>query len=484
MEDLAHPMTAPAGAGQRVAVIGGGYAGMASAVELADSGLAVSVFEAGPELGGRARRVRYRDVVLDNGLHIGIGAYSHLLELCERVRNGEPGSADTRSPAGSPTLQHGWWRGPLDWHIEGGLHLRAPAWPAPLHLAGALLGARRLSLTARWDAIRLIAGLRRSRYRIEGDPTVADWLARERQGEAIVAALWGPLCVAALNTPLRAASAQVFANVLRDSLGANRPASDLLLPATDLTELFPAPAARHVEARGGTVLCGHRIARVESAGDGRSGFRLTCHRGGKPWIASFDAPASDAPTFDALILAVAPRALADLTVDWPALQAVHRCVSNYAHEPITSIYLQYPPAVVLAQPMIGLAQDRTDRPRPGQWVFDRGALTGQRGLLGVVLSTAVPAGLEGRTLADAVHGQLVQLIPGLPAPLWSKVITEKFATFACTPGLQRPGTVTAVAGVFIAGDHVASDYPATLESAVRSGQAAAAAVVEYLRVQR
>ncbi|MBC7780224.1 MAG: FAD-dependent oxidoreductase [Proteobacteria bacterium] len=119
---------------------------------------------------------------------------------------------------------------------------------------------------------------------------------------------------------------------------------------------------------------------------------------------------------------------------------------------------------------------------PGQWAFDRGALAGQPGLIGVVISASSnpPHPLSGDALASAVHLQLARSMPGLPAARWSKVITEKFATFACTPGLVRPATRTRAAGVFLAGDHVASDYPATLEGAVRSGQNAARCVADYL----
>jgi uncharacterized protein with NAD-binding domain and iron-sulfur cluster len=99
----------------------------------------------------------------------------------------------------------------------------------------------------------------------------------------------------------------------------------------------------------------------------------------------------------------------------------------------------------------------------------------------VISASAAQRAMDAGTLAAEVHGQLCGLLPGLPAPAWTKVITERQATFSCTPGLQRPGTLTAAPGVVLAGDHVASDYPATLEGAVRSGLQAAGAVLAGLR---
>jgi uncharacterized protein with NAD-binding domain and iron-sulfur cluster len=114
-----------------------------------------------------------------------------------------------------------------------------------------------------------------------------------------------------------------------------------------------------------------------------------------------------------------------------------------------------------------------------QWLFDRGRLTGQRGLIAAVISASGPwqALATERLLAD-IHAEVGKIIPRLPAPRWSRLIAERRATFACTVGLRRPATRTALPGLLLAGDYVASDYPATLESAVRSGVAAARSILE------
>ena len=216
-----------------VAVIGGGYAGMAAAVELASRGVPVTVFEAAPALGGRARRVTVNDTALDNGLHILIGAYSETLRLIDKV-----------APKRDSFL-----RLPLDLQIHNQFHLRAPKLPAPLHVAWALFTAKGLSFEHKRAAARFMNAMKACAYRLPQDCTVEALLAENQQPIVLIEYLWAPLCVAALNTPMQRALAQVFLNVLRDSLGAGRAASDLLLARTDLTALFPKPAAEYVRAQ-------------------------------------------------------------------------------------------------------------------------------------------------------------------------------------------------------------------------------------------
>jgi uncharacterized protein with NAD-binding domain and iron-sulfur cluster len=121
--------------------------------------------------------------------------------------------------------------------------------------------------------------------------------------------------------------------------------------------------------------------------------------------------------------------------------------------------------------MIGMRSGLT------QWVFDRGQLCGQPGMLGVVISASgVHQDLPQNELARRVHQELDHQF-ALPEPRWSRVIAEKRATFACTPNLQRPANLTPIPGLFIAGDYTQSRYPATLEAAVRSGQACARYII-------
>ena len=176
--------------------------------------------------------------------------------------------------------------------------------------------------------------------------------------------------------------------------------------------------------------------------------------------------------FDGLIIATPATTAANLL----AGSAAEAHIPAFNYEPITTCYLQYPAGTRLSAPFYALADDAAQG-HWGQFVFDRGQLDSkQDGLLAVVVSVSTAAiELGQEALSVAITQQLAQALkmPQLTAPLWSKVITDKRATFSCTPGLQRPIEKTAFPHLVIAGDYVASDYPATLESAVRSGVKAA-----------
>lgn len=445
---------------KRIAIIGAGYAGMAAAVTLAAAGEEVTVFETAHVLGGRARKVapdKQRAAepsqgertpfegaatagsvggVVDNGQHILIGAYRDTLRLMRQVGL-NPETALLRRPL---TLSY------------PGFSLHAPPLPAPLHLVIALLCTRGLTWSEKFAAIRLMQWLKRQNFRLGSDTTVTALLDTHAQPAALRRYLWEPLCISALNTPADAASAQVFVHVLRDSLAAERSASDLLIPRVDLSALFPEAAARYVEAHGGTVRTRSSIASITRSDEG---FSL----------------GSDTH-YSHVIAAVGPHHLPRLLAGHPELAPLSAQVAALQWEPIVTCYLRYPSGTRLPQPMLGLCDGHV------HWVFDRGQLDGSDGLFAAVISArGRHSELSREDLAAAVHAELKTLTGNLPAPLSAQVITEKRATFACTPNLARPSTLTAVPGLLLAGDYVASDYPATLESAVRSGLAAAHAII-------
>lgn len=426
-----------------VAVIGGGYAGLACAVELARAGIHVTVFERSLTLGGRARVVRKDGRVVDNGQHILIGAYTELTRLL-RLTGGSPKQLE---------------RLPLTLHVPGRMQLKAAPLPAPFHLGAGLLFAKGLNWADRLAMLRLMRWLKKSRFRVAPELTVDAMLNATRQTPTLRELVWVPLCVAALNTPSAAASAQIFANVLRDSLAAGAAASELLLPRIDLSELFPVPAARYLATRRGRLRTGNGISAITP---GAGGFRLAGDPGSQPW--------------HHVVVATAPYHAAPLLASTGACDRLAAQIEALPQEPITTVYLALGKGQTLPEAMIGLARG------PAQWAFDRGRFGGEEGLWACVISThGAHDALSHEDLILAVLTQLeTELGRRLPAPAWSQVIVEKRATFACRPGLLRPGIRTPLPGLWLAGDYVESDYPATLESAVRSGTACAAAILARL----
>ena len=423
----------------KIAIIGGGWAGLAAAVELTAAGAQVTLFEAARQLGGRARSVAINGHTLDNGQHILVGAYRETLRLM-RLTGAQPEQRLRRLP--------------LELRQPGeGFRLRLPKLPAPLHLAIGLLFADGCTISEKISAARFMRALQADNYRLALDCSAAELLDRHGQNGALRKLMWEPLCVAALNTAPEHASAQIFINVLRDSLGGDRAATDLLLPMADLRRLFPDAAAEFVERHGGRIrLC----ARVD---------------------AFSDALAINGESFDRIILATAPQHAVRLLAAHGDTGEIAQMLAGYQYEPIGSVYLGYPQNFSLPFPMIGIESCREKR--LGQWVFDRGQLGGAHGVMSFVLSAdGAWDSLDNEALCAALHGELETILARpLPPPAWHKVLRDRRATFSCRPGLPRPTARTTMNGLWLAGDYVYAEYPGTLEGAVRSGIAAAQGIL-------
>ena len=426
-----------------VAVIGAGYAGLACAVELAANGVEVTVFERSHVLGGRARVLTKDGHRVDNGQHILIGAYEELSRLL-------------RQTGVSPKqLEHL----PLTLVSAGRFRFRAANLPAPLHLAVGLARARGLDWRDRFAVLRLLRYLKRRDFVLSPEQTVQELLHSATQTPRTVAWIWEPLCVAALNTPIEYASAQIFANVLRDSVAAHAAASELLIPRVDLSELFPVPAARYLATRRGKLRTGTTVSAIERL---ESGFRLEC-----------DHPVRQ--IFDQVVIATAPYHAPALLRSVGGCDRLVQQIDALDYEPITTVYLALGDTVRLPAPMMLLADG------PAQWVFDRGQCGGETGLLACVISAHGAYEQLGRDdLEIAIHQQLErELGRRLPSPSWVQSVVEKRATIACRPARVRPDITTPVTGLWLAGDYVDSPYPATLESAVRSGTHVAAEILRH-----
>ena len=432
----------------RAIVVGAGWSGTAAALALADAGAEVTLVDAAPAPGGRARRVDLalgdRRYALDNGQHLLIGACTETLRLLRRV------GVDPR---------RAFMRMPFVLRYPDGFLLQAARAPAPLHLAAALAGAHGLALGERMALAARVASLRRARWQVAPDRAAIELF--RGHPDRLVERIWQPLCMAALNVRLQQASAAVFLAVLRDSLGADAAASDLLLPRGDLSGLLPDAA---IDALRVVATVRLRTTVV--------GLRPRARR---TWsVETRDEPLAA----DAVVLALPPARAADLLepIEGAAAGAV-AVLRAIETAPIATVYLRYRQRVRLPHPVYALREDAT-ADRYGQWVFDRGALDDHcAGVLAVVISAAGPHLDRDRDAVIAAVGRQLSADFGLPAPLAATMLIEKHATIVPAPGLQRPPARLSAPGLYLAGDSAASPYPSTLEGSVRAGLAAADAVI-------
>ncbi len=432
----------------RVVVVGAGFAGMAAACRLADVGVEVAVFERAPRLGGRAGSFRDRQSGenLDYGHHVLMRCCTAATDFLERV-----GAADA-------VCFHDHLRVPIQCKGERAL-LRSAPLPGALHLLPSLLRYRPLAFGERFATLRAGAALACGRRR---DEAFGPWLARHGQGARAVERLWNPVAIAALNARVEKVGLAAARKVFHDGFFAPHGA-DIGLFAVPLASIFDA-AGTYVEARGGVVETGAAAARVLFDGNRAVGVALA------------DGRAIHA---DAVVCAVAPRALAALVGERRELAAALEVARRLEWAPIVNVHLWLDRPVLDDDFVIAVDS-------PLQAVFDIGRLRGGAGGTHLVLSQSAAEAWVDRADGDVVRDLAAALREVLPAArnariIRSLVVRHRDATFVPAPGSDafRPPAKTGVKGLFLAGDWTATGWPSTIEGAVRSGiHAAAGAEVE------
>lgn len=430
----------------RIAVVGAGWAGLSAAVRLTQAGFRVDLLESAARPGGRAREAHIDfgggATVLDAGQHLLVGAYRECLELAAVVHGGET------------PLQ----RFPMALRDTSGLRIESASLPAPWHLLAALLFGRGVDVAQRLAAIRLVSALRACGWRVGDGETVADLLARHRQPAALVERLWSPLCVAALNTAIEVACAAVFARVLRDTIGAAREASDFVLPRTTLGDALAHPAWRWLRAHGARLFPSTTLRALARDDDGwqlrTSAASLRCAQ---------------------VVLATPAWVSARLLAP---LDARARALDRFEYDAIATVYLAWPDSQALPLPRWIMLRESVPQRHYGQWLFDRGNLNRYRVAAAVVSARGRLSGDAPQAIAEGIAMQVSRQLE-LPPPAAHRTVTEKRATFRCTPDRPRIGFDAfsgTLPGIWLAGDYVDPEYPATLEAAVRSGRCVARAI--------
>jgi hydroxysqualene dehydroxylase len=441
-----------------VAVIGGGFAGLSAATALAAQGRRVIVLEARPGLGGRA--TSFTDPAtgerVDNGQHLLIGGYHETFAFLRRIGTSEAVRLQ-------PQLA-------VDFIDRNGerSRLQSLALPSPLHLLGGIATWPALTWRDRVASVKIGVALRAAaRVFRDATPgagaqypsTVREWLIREGQTDRLIDLLWEPLAVATLNESIDVAAPGPFLQVLARMFGRAAQDSALGLPLKPLDELYAEPSRAFLESTGSAVLVNASARVVLEPGVSVlvRDQRLKCR---------------------AVICAVPWYALPDVLPAVASLRDTIDAARGTPESPIVTVNLWLDRQVMRGE-FLGLPG------RSMQWVFDKRVLFGD-GSSHLALVSSAATDLVARPNAEIIAIALSELRAALPEMRAAEVrravaVREKRATFSVAPGLPaRPGTGTALDGLFLAGDWIDTGLPATIESAVVSGHAAAHAAVQYL----
>jgi squalene-associated FAD-dependent desaturase len=442
--------------GPRVAVVGGGLAGITAALDCARGGADVTLLESRPRLGGAAYSVQRNGLHVDNGQHVFLRCCTAYRELLGRI--GALDGVMLQPRLEIPVLAPG----------------RAPVWlrrshlPAPAHLARSLIGYRLLSVGERIAAARAMSALRR----VDPDDPAADarrfgdWLCEHGQSPAAIDRLWGLIARPTLNLVPEDASLAQAAYVFRTGLLESSPAGDVGWARVPLSQIHDVAARRALSGAGVDVHLRRRAEAVALDHDGR-----------------FEIEVSAGPTVhaDAVVVAVPHDRVRRIVPDGADLPAA---ISELGTSPIVNLHVVYDRAV-LEHPFAAAVNS------PVQWVFDRTASTGLD--TGQYLAVSLSAAdAESRMTVDELRERFVPALAEL-LPMARRARVELFfvtrehaATFRAAPGTRalRPGPRTAIPGLVLAGSWTDTGWPATMEGAVRSGAAAAREALASLATAR
>ncbi|MFJ3905279.1 hydroxysqualene dehydroxylase HpnE [Streptomyces sp. NPDC090025] len=438
-------------------VVGGGLAGVTTALQLADAGLRVTLLEGRPRLGGLAFSFRRGDLTVDNGQHVYLRCCTAYRWFLDRL--GAAHLAPVQPRLDVPVLDVGHPRGPRLGR------LRRSALPVPLHLARSLATYPHLSLAERASVGRAALALKKldpADLALDGID-FGTWLGRHGQSARTVEALWDLVGVATLNAVAPDASMGLAAMVFKTGLLSDNGAADIGWAHVPLGELHDTRARAALDALGVRTELRAKAERISRADDGRWTVRLP----------------DETLEADAVVLAVPQREARELLPEG-ALDDPDRLL-DIGTAPILNLHVVYD-RKVLRQPFF------TALGSPVQWVFDR---TESSGLTGGGQYLAVSQSAAQDDIDEPVAALRERYLPELERLLPAArgagvrdffVTRERTATFAPTPGVGRlrPGARTHAPGLYLAGAWTATGWPATMEGAVRSGFSAAGAALSAL----
>lgn len=438
-------------------IIGGGFAGLAAGVALSDAGRRVILVERRATLGGRAYSFtdRITGDTVDNGQHLMMGCYHETLAFLDRIGASEKIRVQSR-----PRVDF------LD-ACGNRSSFNCPQLPAPLHLAAGLAGLRSVGWRDRLSALRvgLALGANNGNRNRLSDITVTQWLTSLGQTEKLQRNFWNPLALATLNEAPDRASADMLARVIEEGFLRTYRDSLMVVPRVGLSDLYTHDAQRFIEARSGSVRVNTEVAEIIIEHNRAIAVGL---KSGERIDAANVVSAAPPPALRRMLRG-------DLIERCEAL----RNLARFEFSPIVSINLWYD-TPVMEQEFACLLGGRIE------WVFNRNAIAGksaaEKQQLALVASGA--HSLADRPREDLIEMATAEMQRFFPAarrvrPHHAHVVREREATISHTTGVARlrPQQQTEIDNFYLAGDWTATGLPATIEGAVRSGNACARSIL-------
>ncbi|MEL6497901.1 MAG: hydroxysqualene dehydroxylase HpnE [Planctomycetota bacterium] len=428
----------------RVTVVGGGIAGIAASLRLAEAGIRVTLVERSNRLGGRAGSFRDGSLEesIDNCQHVALGCCSEYLGLLATL-----GVADRLA-----------WTSSFHYVEEDGRTstLPIPAWPSPLHGLPLLARAGFLTIGERFGIARALLSARIKRGGRWSGASFRDWLAANGQSQRSVERFWAPIIVSACNARPEDCDATSALKVFQDGFLRSHRDAKMAVPTVPLSDLYQATDALLARV-GGEVRLGTAAREI-------SRDSVTLRTG-----ETIDA--------DAVVLATPLSVTADLLDSSPiAASDVVRDLRSIRFSPIVAVHAEYESSVSDLPHVVLLGA-------PFDWLFFK---DGGRRVHAVASAADGLAGRSGDDLIAEFSSHIRDRFGVTAEPVWARVVKERRATFLVEPGVDalRPSEDALAPDVWIAGDFTATGWPATMEGATRSGRSAAEGVVRYLERAR
>lgn len=432
----------------RVIIIGGGFAGLRAAVSLSERGSEVLLLERRGFLGGRA--YSFQDSVtgdtVDNGQHLFMGCYRQTTAFLEKI-----GCLDRLKFQDNPRVDF------LD-RENGFISFDCPPLPAPFHAVAGLLKMKGITYGDKLRAFKVGRAIQRNGKSKSTPVTVSAWLDRLGQSQKIKERFWYPMTIATLNESPEIASAEMMRVVLKEAFAGSRKGTSIGIARVGLSDLYTTGAQAFIESHGGKV---RTAAQVN---------RLVVERNK---VVAVELKDGERITADYFISAVTHSAFLQMIPD-ELRENEFRALASLGSSPIVSINLWFDRSVIDRE-FVGLIGTRS------QWIFNKDLIVkpaGQANQIAVIISAARDfVDWTKDRMVEMALAELKELLPESRSAklIHCRIIKEREATLSHTLESDRirPGARTSLSNLILAGDWTDTGLPATIESAVISGETAA-----------